>query len=173
MPLISFTPSVVLEYQLKMNPTLVSISCLLFLAVYVSAKEYQYNVFVELGEESPQVDGQMQIEIEACGLISRCQKTTVNEISNEKPSKIFKLDYPIKKVKRVSFKWMSTDSDAEAKIKISEVELRQFDKNLNLQYTYTYRTDKEISSGQLVDLDYWTKQEEIPEEKYDQEYGSK
>ena len=64
-----------------MSPTLVSISCLLFLAVYVSAQQYNYDVDVKVNKKSPPVNGEMQIKIKACTSMSKIRSTSCKEVT--------------------------------------------------------------------------------------------
>ena len=122
-----------------MNPTLVSISCLFFLAVYVSAKKNRYEVVGHVTTSDAQtVNGKLYMNINPCtlckGVTVGLKKTSLHQesdadqiISGETygANPVY-LEASIEKVKGLSVYWESTDPNEEAKIKVDNVSLRQF-----------------------------------------------
>jgi len=128
-----------------MNPTLVSISCLFFLAVYVSAKKNRYEVVGHVTTSDAQtVNGKLYMNINPCtlckGVTVGLKKTSLHQesdadqiISGETygANPVY-LEASIQKVKGLSVYWESTDPNEEAKIWVDYVFLKQLDDERNL-----------------------------------------
>ena len=128
-----------------MNPTLVSISCLFFLAVYVSAKKNRYEVVGHVTTSDAQtVNGKLYMNINPCtlckGVTVGLKKTSLHQesdadqiISGETygANPVY-LEASIEKVKGLSVYWESTDPNEEAKIWVDYVFLKQLDDERNL-----------------------------------------
>jgi len=133
-----------------MNQTLVSISCLLLLAVYVSAKQYKYEVSTWV-KSAHKTKGKMWITFKPCLF---CSKVTVgpltigNQESDTEMSdtdslvhEMFEsyewhvdLDVPDANLSGASFYWEASDSNQNAMIEVSFIGLWPFNSENKIVY---------------------------------------